>query len=379
MGERAILLREDAPGFWVRSMMNTDVMRQLVAEAESGDKAMPTARAAARLWSYDDSTLEDFRYSANAIYTFRQHGIRRFMRLTWEGDKAVEHIAAELDYLAYLAERQFPVVQPVLSNQGRRIETISSPYANFYAVTFTAAGGAYKQVETLTVDEIETWGAMLGRLHVLSEGFHPRAEHQRPAWTDVMAQYEDWVPESETVVSQYLNEARAWLATLPNEQTSYGLIHWDFEPDNLTWSPTGNEVFDFDDAAYFWYAADIAFALDDVLDQSADSARAIIQNFLKGYRRQRELASVWVDSLPFFVRLMRVMKTARVFHAFAGTHAELDPPWLATLRERLMHTCKAQQQDYRQPFLAPLSAAEHEIWGTLVHVNTLFQKTSISF
>lgn len=348
-------------------MMNTDIMRQLVAEAESGNQDMPTATAAARLWGYDDATLEDFRYSANAIYTFRQQGTRRFMRLTWAGDKPVEHIEAELDFLSYLAGSQFPAVQPVLSRQGHRIEVITNPYAQFYAVTFNAAQGAYMAIDKLQDDQIQTWGEMLGRLHTLSYGYKPTSTHHRPAWTDVLETYASWIPHNEANVRRYLEEAAAWLATLPTDQQSYGLIHWDFEPDNVTWSDASIEVFDFDDAAYFWYAADIAFALDDVLKLPSLLAQNIIQHVLKGYQRVRDLDKHWIKSLPFFIRLMRVMKTARIYHAFAGTHAALDPPWLSKLRERLINSCRAQQKDYRRYFLAPLSSLESEIWGSFVN------------
>ena len=56
-------------------MMNMDVMRRLVAEAETGDCAMDTAHAALAHWDFDAGTLQDWRYSANAIYAFKQQGV----------------------------------------------------------------------------------------------------------------------------------------------------------------------------------------------------------------------------------------------------------------------------------------------------------------
>jgi Ser/Thr protein kinase RdoA (MazF antagonist) len=369
MGKRAILLRENASNLWITiHMMNTDIMRQLVAEAELGAKAMETGKAAANLWEYDEGTLADFRYSANAIYTFLLNGLQRFMRLTWIGDRQRADLEAELDFLTYLAENKFPAVCPVDSLHGNRIEVINSAYAQFFAVTFTAARGNYMPPEKLSDTQIHTWGALLGRLHQLSMVYSPPLTHRRPIWQTLIATYGTWIPEPAVAVRRYFDEATAWLSILPVSHSHYGLIHWDFEPDNLSWSDGRIEVFDFDDAAYFWYAADIAFALDDVLDQPPERARYIIEHFIRGYQSVNKIQPAWIAKLPLFVRLMRVLKEVRTYHAYAGTHPELDPPWLAELRKRHQEESLACQHTFSQPFQAPLTPEEVEIWGQYIVV-----------
>ncbi len=347
-------------------MMNTDIMRQLVAEAELGNQDMVTAASAAALWGYDDASLRDLRYSANAIYIIKQQDIPRFMRLSWSGDHTLEQLQAELDYLSFLAQHNYPAVQPIRSLNGNRVERINNPYAAFYAVTFKAAKGKHVSIDTLTEDQIHAWGALLGRLHKLSCSYKNPETFGRSHWIEVLEMYAAWIPDSMAHTLRYLDEARMWLAQLPATTMHYGLIHWDFEPDNLTWHNGGIDVIDFDDAAYFWFAADIAFALDDVLDEAPEQARHIINHFLDGYRSVRGFEKVWISKLPLFVRLMRVLKVARVHHAYANTHPELDPTWLSELRNRHLHFVQELEKQFCQSFLTPLTSEEAVIWGKML-------------
>jgi Ser/Thr protein kinase RdoA (MazF antagonist) len=344
-------------------MMNTDVMRKLVAEAELGKRDMPTATAAAAYWGFEQGTLTDVRYSANAIYFFKQRDVPCFMRLTWSGDRSREQLEAELDFLDFLRQQKYPVVRFIHSLKGNRIEEIANTYGQFNAVTFTAAKGTYLPIDALGDDQIRTWGQLLGKLHKLSANYQPPRQNYRPNWTDIIETYTAWIPGNAVNTRRYLGEARVWLGNLPASESGYGLIHWDFEPDNLTWQDGGIEVFDFDDAAYFWYEADIAFALDDVLDKPAQQASYIVKHFLDSYQSVRQLGKDWLSRLPQFVRLMRVLKSARVYHAFENTHPELDPSWLKKLRKRLMGEVMKLEDYFTQSFQAPLTPREVEIWG----------------
>ena len=344
-------------------MMNTDIMRQLVAEAELGEKDMPTASAAAALWGYDDASLRDLRYSTNAIFIFRQQDVPRFMRLSWSGDHTREELYAELDYLSFLAKHHYPAVQPIPSLNGNLVEKVTNPYAQFYAVTFHAAKGSHVPIESMKDDQILDWGKLLGRLHQLSTSYETHTKNHHQHWIEVLDMYTSWIPGTAVNTRRYLEQARRWLSELPKSTPYYGLTHWDFEPDNLTWKDEQIEVIDFDDAAYFWYAADIAFALDDVIGESPQRARHIIHQLLDGYQIVRKLENDWINKLPVFVRLMRVLKAGRIYHAYANTHPELDTSWLSDLRNRHIREVQELENQFRQPFDALLTPEEALIWG----------------
>jgi len=75
---------------------------------------------------------------------------------------------------------------------------------------------------------------------------------------------------------------RSQLTQLPLE--GIGLVHGDFELDNLKWSHGIPTAFDFDEAAVSWFAADVAIAVRDIADRPE-----LLAAFLSGYRSVRAL------------------------------------------------------------------------------------------
>ena len=323
-------------------MMNMDVMRRLVAEAETGDCAMPTAHAALSHWDFDSGTLKDLRYSANAIYTFRQYGAPRILRLSHAGDgvhaRTRAHIEAELDFILYLKKQGIEAMSPLPSKSGAYVEIIDSPYAHFHAAVFERApGDLFLQHDKLSEAQLAAWGRTVATVHNAAEAYVAPSAHRRPGWQEIVDMVTAWLPAQEHNARRFLQEAEAWLAGLPTGPEDYGLIHWDFCIDNLAWEEeepqTGRyHIFDFDDAAYFWYVADLAFALDDVLDMPPAQRDRMMDTFLSGYRAIRPAISPWLDEIPRFVKFMYIFKVARVMHALAPANPALDPPWMAKLR-----------------------------------------------
>lgn len=56
---------------------------------------------------------------------------------------------------------------------------------------------------------------------------------------------------------------RDYFAAMPATKVNFGLVHYDFEYDNVFYDSTSEECYaiDFDDAMYHWYAMDIEQAL----------------------------------------------------------------------------------------------------------------------
>lgn len=346
-------------------MMNMDVMCRLVAEAETGDCAMSTAHAALAHWDYDAGSLKPLCYSANAIYTFKQHGVTRMLRLAHAGDgvqaRSCRDIEAELDFIRYLGVRGVSAMQPLPSLSGTFVHTIESPYAQFYATVFEKApGNLYLELENLSESQLITWGRTVAEVHNVSETYAAPVDHRRPSWQEIIAMIDAWLPSQEHDARRFLREAETWLASLPTGSDDYGLIHWDFCVDNLAWDKEDRQtgryhIFDFDDAAYFWYAADLAFALDDALEMPPHQRDWIMAAFLTGYRAIRPAIDAWIDEIPRFVRFMHIFKVARVMHALAPADPALDPPWMAALRARFEKWCEEMRVLFSHPFIASVS------------------------
>ena len=342
-------------------MMNMDVMRRIVAEAETGDKAMRTAHAALAHWDFDTSTLKDWRYSANAIYGFKQRGVTRVLRLAIAGDgiraRSREDIEAELDFIRYLDTQGISAMLPVPSSSGECVHVVESPYAQFYATVFEKApGDLFLEQDKLTEAQIIAWGEIVAKTHKASENYAPSAGRRRPAWEAIIAMVDAWLPPEEYDARRFLREAEAWLRSLPTTPDDYGLIHWDFCIDNLAWDksdghPGRYHIFDFDDAAYFWYVADIAFAIENFFEMPAAQCDALLDAFLTGYRAVRPAIEPWIDEIPRFVRFMHIFKVARVMHALAPADPALDPPWMAELRAKFENRFDEMRVLFAQPFI----------------------------
>lgn len=128
-----------------------------------------------------------------------------------------------------------------------------------------------------------------------------------------------------------------WFESIHGTQDNFGLIHFDFELDNLCWDDDGViQMLDFDDCSYYWYAADIALALRDLFHEKVDYKNVQFKSFLAGYRSQCAIDDVSLGHLPMFLRMSNLVGYADLVRvvdiSFAETHN-----WLRPLHEKLTH------------------------------------------
>ncbi|MBN2046813.1 MAG: phosphotransferase [Anaerolineaceae bacterium] len=322
-------------------MMNLEVMRRLVAESEEGEKRSETAHQALAHWQADADSLQEFRYSANAIYIFRCDGEVRFLRLTHDAARTKTELAAELALIEHFNASGLRAARPVSSQTGSLIEEVTSEVGHFYAVVFEAAHGKQLEAESLTDVQIRAWGETMAKFHLAAEQLNAKGTLARRDWRAELALFESWLPEEDEDARRMFSEAAAWLASLPAGAQDAGLIHYDFELDNLFWDGAGFTVIDLDDAALYPFAADIAFAFDDVFELPQAARERVVDGFLDGYRSERPLSDEWVERIHLFVKLMRLLKFTRVLHSLEGARPELDPEWLKGLRGRFQQRVEA--------------------------------------
>lgn len=123
------------------------------------------------------------------------------------------------------------------------------------------------------------------------------------------------------------------LSELPATPDCYGLIHYDFEPDNVFWDEDSRarSVIDFDDCIYGWYAMDIAQVLDCLGDLCAQDMSA---DFLAGYRSVLPFSAKQEALLPLMRRYIDLRSYVRFKHCLSEEVAN-PPEWMIHLRHRL--------------------------------------------
>lgn len=320
-------------------MMNVQLMRRIVDDVERG--ALPEAVAmAAERWSGQQgvSSLVYVRSSANHLFRLQLEGRPHFLRLSHAEEADSAGIAAELDFVRLVADSGLAVALPAPSKSGKLIEEVSCEGQRYYAVVFEGLLGNELDVDDLDEARFRAWGSALGVVHCASQTFPRRPA--RPRWIDLARAARDSLPPSENELARIITSGLEWLESLALPEQDYGLIHGDFELDNLIWEGQRVQALDFDDAAYAWYGLDIAVTLHDVWSASdgSDTAGARcderFQWFAEGYRAVRPLPGGLPERMPRLLNLLLAVKMARLLRAYATTNDENCPEWLTQMRTR---------------------------------------------
>jgi Ser/Thr protein kinase RdoA (MazF antagonist) len=164
-------------------------------------------------------------------------------------------------------------------------------------------------------------------------------EATRPDWKQQL----DWC---ETLLKEYkvnnaalaeINLLKDFFCKLPQTSTNYGLVHYDFEAQNVFYDSKTKEFcpIDFDDSIYHWFIIDIDRSIRAIKNTLAkkycDSA---IANFLSGYRSEAEITDDELALSPVFKRycdLFGYTRRLRTLH----DKWENEPEWMVELRNKL--------------------------------------------
>lgn len=311
---------------------------QAVIEAVDESRKNTVAEEIGSRWGAAPGSIRLFRASANFVFKFTREGQEYVLRFNHAEERTRQGVEAELAYVHHLAGQGIRVVQPVPSLRGGLVESVQTSLGLFHAVVFEAMRGQQLDLGELTPDQMAQWGNTLGGLHRASQSF---AGKGRPSWQDHLAWIGDALPPQEEAARRLLAEMQAQLGRLPVREDDFGLIHFDFELDNLIWTEEGLEIIDFDDSAHYWFAADIAFALRDLFGDSADGVelnQSDFQHFVRGYRAARPLAQEELENIPLFLKLHNLLLFVKLNRALETPTPTDAPLWVKGLRDKLSAT-----------------------------------------
>ncbi|MBM7565226.1 phosphotransferase enzyme family protein [Paenibacillus sacheonensis] len=318
-------------------MMNLSTMLQGMADDRP-------AKQLIKKWKHDEDSLRFWRASSNFVYVFTREGKRQFLRFIHASDNSAAQIEAELDFIVYLAANGYPAAKPVASVHGRWLERMADEELGvYYGVAFEQAEGSHVPLGDMSAEQLFGWGRSLARLHELSAGYAPDAGRpERWGWRDVMAwTYEVLERHREGEALREWNRVQAWLESLPADGNHVGLIHYDFQPDNVFDRGVQGDygVIDFDDAMQHWFAADIAAALGDLDDFSDPETRAIRDIFIRGYTSARPLGISLEETFAGFRRFDRLYGFARIIRSMERVDEASAPEWMKQLLAKFRGHC----------------------------------------
>lgn len=299
------------------------------------------AEFALKNWEYETETLGDylqhFRISSNAIYPFLWQGNMRFLRLSPMSEKMKNNLKGELEFLCYLQNRSYPAVIPVASNSGEFVVTLDSSWGKYYASVFKGVDGNPIEDTDCNDHILYAYGKALGQLHMLSAEYSP--EIRKWTYHDVLL----WIGK---VLKEYhapnkmlveLEKVQQALNELPQTSNTFGLIHYDFEPDNVFWDEDKQccTVIDFEDGMYHFFLVDLEQALDALLEDIPTDRQLIAKEiFLQGYQSVKMLESDYAEKLKLMRRFCNLYSYARLIRCVAEEYPN-EPDWMVKLREKL--------------------------------------------
>ncbi|WP_339325130.1 phosphotransferase [Paenibacillus sp. FSL W8-0194] len=160
------------------------------------------------------------------------------------------------------------------------------------------------------------WGETMGKMHRHSKSFTPvDTVRRREGWLSWKTNNPCLHEGKYRVLLQKLRSIEQIIESLPRDQDSYGLIHYDFHPYNFHIDGDGITVFDFDDSIYGWFSLDIAIAAAHAVwwgspkeDRTSKNefASAFLDDFLEGYLKQNHLDRYWIQLIPMFMEYRNV-------------------------------------------------------------------------
>jgi len=291
------------------------------------------AKAAARY----NLELQDLQYHGgfeNFVYVYKFEGIEYILRLVHSDHKTYDLVLAEIEFIDYLASNGASVSTVIHSHSGNIVEKVMINEIDYFTVAaFTRGIG--ERIREKAADP-EVWinlGEQLGRFHRLTKDFQPK--HRREEWFEdlLFSTLPDKVliGDDLEVLGKFKDHV-AKIKSFPKHRDNYGLIHTDAHFGNMVLSESGHlTIFDFDDSAYKHFISDIAIVIfyqfayqNPEFKVRNEKTVWILNNFLKGYSRQNQLAKTEFARLEDFIRL-RVLALYAVI--MAGGPEVYNSPW----------------------------------------------------
>ena len=297
------------------------------------------ANDAIKLWHGEPGSLQYVGESESYVCCFMATGRKLYMRLTSPSHRMREQIEAELSFLAHLQQGGIALAAPVVSVNGRALESLGNGSESWYAVVFEEAEGeifSFGSDDEANRRHFRLRGEVLGAIHRLSGSYSSSANGHRFRWHEdpVFTEIDSYLPASETVVWGEYARLMTLLQDRPESKESFGLIHGDFGATNFRCLGDQLTVFDFDDCCHHWYAYDLAITL--YPHGWRTGAAALLDALLEGYSKQGTKYNQLRDDVIDFcgLRLLYLFLNNARNWGFTDLTAEQEK-WFSQKRENI--------------------------------------------
>lgn len=312
------------------------------------------ADAAAR-FELDRVSIEPIDAFENMVYRARRNGHDVILRMSHDSHRKVEQVAAELEWLDYLARHDVSVCMPYRSVNCSLTEVVAVGEGRAIAVVFERAKGRQLPRTEWTREMAVNRGRLIGRMHTLTKSFSPTL--RRHIWHEErdFNQYRSILHDGDDVIADKFEALIERLKRIPTDRDSFGLIHMDAHTGNMFFDGDRPTLFDFDDCTYDFFVSDIAISLYYTIlmledeDERRTVGRQFLMDFLAGYREEHRLDDRWLGLIPMILKRRELVLYVAIHRGFDVNNLdEWGQRFLTRFRPRILSDTPVLELDWTE-------------------------------
>ena len=305
--------------------------------AERGERLRVLATVALARWGVRDCEPEIVKYRENAVFRVAaadgRDAVLRVHRHGYHSDAALRSELAWLEALhadgiavpaviPSAAGAPFEIVQGAGVPEPRQVDMLTWMPGIPIGTLEEGLNPAIVDVHAVFAGV----GRLCARLHNRTEAWTPPAGFTRHAWDreGLVGPEPLWGrfweaavlgTEERRLIERARASAREALTAYGRSPRCYGLIHADFNLDNMLLDGERVIPLDFDDCGFGWHLFDLATVW--TIYHGSDLAEAIRAGVVEGYRSERDLPDEELEHLPLF-------ELARAFSYLGWVHTRSE-------------------------------------------------------
>ena len=305
--------------------------------AERGERLRALATVALARWGVRDCEPEIVKYRENAVFRVAaadgRDAVLRVHRHGYHSDAALRSELAWLEALhadgiavpaviPSAAGASFEIVQGAGVPEPRQVDMLTWMPGIPIGTLEEGLNPAIADVHAVFAGV----GRLCARLHNQTETWTPPAGFTRHAWDreGLVGPEPLWGrfweaavlgTEERRLIERARASVREALTAYGRSPRRYGLIHADFNLDNMLLDGERVIPLDFDDCGFGWHLFDLVTVW--TIYHGSDLAEAIRAGVVEGYRRERDLPDEELEHLPLF-------ELARAFSYLGWVHTRSE-------------------------------------------------------
>lgn len=282
----------------------------------------------------------------NFIYGFNKKDKSYIIRITHSSHRTIDEVKAEIDFLYYLACHGANISMPIMTIHHELVEKINCFDNSYFIIcAFTKAEGTVPSRLTITDRMIYNYGKTIGLFHKLTKNYiETEGIKKRFDWDQdlIILNASMYLPEEDNIVLERLQEIVEEIRTLEKNDDNFGLIHTDIHMGNFFIKDDELTVFDFDDAAYHYFASDLAIALFYLIFMVKEEnqwllADRFMDHFMRGYLEANILAKSDYLKIPIFLKLREIILYVAIYRSLKIEESEFAKAYINRYRDRIIN------------------------------------------